>query len=292
MRTSVKRAGVVILYNPSTEIVGNINSYIDFLDKLFIVDNSGISHENILPSLKREIIYIYNGNNLGIAVVLNNICKMAIKQCFNFILVMDQDAKFLNPKTIQAYSQCFNQIKDLKSVAVISLMGGPQITEESFDKFYKEKYQYKETFLVPNAGAWINLDLYSRIGGFDEKLFIDGVDYDYCLKAIQIGYRIIKFVNLSLYRRPGRPQKFLNKIIALYSPERLYYLSRSHLYLWLKYYKKFPFIILQSIYFTFIYRLLANFIFTNEKNKTFNCIIKGFSDALQEKFHNNSKFKL
>ena len=36
----IKLAATVTFYNPSKENVENINSYIDFVDKIYVVDNS------------------------------------------------------------------------------------------------------------------------------------------------------------------------------------------------------------------------------------------------------------
>lgn len=33
-------AGVVVLYNPGSDIVSNIKTYIDNVDKLYLIDNS------------------------------------------------------------------------------------------------------------------------------------------------------------------------------------------------------------------------------------------------------------
>ena len=43
---SVKIAGVVVLYNPDDNVRTNIDSYINELDILYVVDNSPIPNDN------------------------------------------------------------------------------------------------------------------------------------------------------------------------------------------------------------------------------------------------------
>ena len=56
---SVKVAGVVVLYNPTNEDISNIDSYINDIDLLYVMDNSGNKNDKRLPKNKK-IKYIFN----------------------------------------------------------------------------------------------------------------------------------------------------------------------------------------------------------------------------------------
>jgi rhamnosyltransferase len=47
-----KIAAVVILYNPELSILENIKSYIDQVEKLYVVDNSEASNESLIQEIK------------------------------------------------------------------------------------------------------------------------------------------------------------------------------------------------------------------------------------------------
>ena len=36
----MKLAGLVVLYNPSKQIIENLNNYLQFVNKLYVIDNS------------------------------------------------------------------------------------------------------------------------------------------------------------------------------------------------------------------------------------------------------------
>src|SRR5437016_4565785 len=59
----------------------------------------------------------------------------------------------------------------------------------------------QETEHLITSGSIINLA--ARTGGFDEHLFIDMVDIEYCYKSIAAGYKIIQFKNILLEHRLG-----------------------------------------------------------------------------------------
>ena len=49
-------AGAVVLYNPTDEDIKNIDSYIDDIDILYVMDNSKDNNESRLPKNKK-IVY-------------------------------------------------------------------------------------------------------------------------------------------------------------------------------------------------------------------------------------------
>jgi rhamnosyltransferase len=91
----------------------------------------------------------------------------------------------------------------------------------------------------------LNLSLFNIIGGFDEALFIDEVDLDFCYNSITKGYQIIQFKNVFLNHSLGKISfhKSLKNLKltprTLHSPQRVYYMVRNFLYVNAKYKNKF-----------------------------------------------------
>lgn len=48
---SLSIAGVVILYNPDESVYKNISSYAPYIQKLYIIDNSEHTNENLLSNI-------------------------------------------------------------------------------------------------------------------------------------------------------------------------------------------------------------------------------------------------
>ncbi len=93
----MKIVGVVVLYNPDESIIKNINSYINDIEKLYLVDNSeNKNHDliNKIMSISDKCIYVDNNGNQGIAHALNVGARLAIENGADWLLTMDQDTSF------------------------------------------------------------------------------------------------------------------------------------------------------------------------------------------------------
>lgn len=80
-------AGGVALYNPKSDVLKNINTYIDIMETLYVVDNT----EEIKPLLKKQVLmnkkicYITLKENIGLAKALRYSGKTDLsskKLCF------------------------------------------------------------------------------------------------------------------------------------------------------------------------------------------------------------------
>ena len=79
----MKVAAVVVLYNPDENVKKNIKSYINSVDVVYAVDNS--SQDNSENFSDDKIVYLSNGDNMGIAYALNVGAKKAIEDGHNVI---------------------------------------------------------------------------------------------------------------------------------------------------------------------------------------------------------------
>ena len=88
--------GIVVWYNPDDKMILNIETYINEVEKLYIVDNSDNSNIEKIKLLKenKKIEYIYYGENKGIAYALNIGLKKGLENEAKYLLTMDQDSYF------------------------------------------------------------------------------------------------------------------------------------------------------------------------------------------------------
>src|SRR5574344_968134 len=89
---------VVVWYNPDEKNRVNITSYIPFVEKAYIIDNSENDNSKYLTDipLSERIVYIPNFNNYGIATAQNMACKKAYEEGYSWALLMDQDSYFVD----------------------------------------------------------------------------------------------------------------------------------------------------------------------------------------------------
>ncbi|MDE1191955.1 MAG: glycosyltransferase [Arachidicoccus sp.] len=231
-------AGLVITFYPTKETFENIQTYLPYCNRLYIADNSDpniIFPEEIYNNPKIKIIG--DGENKGIAERLNHVARAAENEGFEWLLTMDQDS-FFDQENITKYIDCIQAFNKKDRVAMFGIETEKQPSEIN--------NTFQKTTMLITSGSILNLFLYPAIGGFDENLFIDEVDHEYCFRAIQKGFDIIKFTNIFLHHHLGMQQSFRSlKSMqtterTFHSPIRLYYMFRNFLYISDKYKKYFP----------------------------------------------------
>ena len=233
----MKIAAVVILYHPPQNVISNIESYYDFVDEIYVFDNSETPSETVSSfSSLSKIRYHHDSQNLGIAKRLNAACELALKKGFHWILTMDQDTCF-SGDAINIYFNCFKQYKEKTNVAMFGT------GFKRGDCWSDQVCTPQKAYRLITSGMLLNLSMHKKIGGFDELLFIDLVDDEYCIAATKAGYAIIQFKNVCLshnlgkevYRSSIKSLYLLRKKKEIHSPLRCYYMYRNMLYIQEKY---------------------------------------------------------
>lgn len=232
-----KIAGVVIVFFPDVDkLIFNIDTYIDQIEQLFIVFNSPVSTEVIkkIQNKYAKVQLIINKNNIGIASALNQMALKSLNEGFEWLLTMDQDSSFLTDHFFEAFRR-----STIKNAAIFSPATGLS-SLFSDDK----SYETEEVLNVITSGNLLNLKIWKTIGGFEDKLFIDEVDNDYCLKAVLNGFKIISFKNIQLIHELGVNEEvsflFRKYTVITHPPIRAYYIFRNNFYIFNKYRKPFP----------------------------------------------------
>ncbi|AWG23133.1 hypothetical protein FFWV33_17155 [Flavobacterium faecale] len=238
----MKIAACVILYHPKEKDLHNILSYLPHVDRLYVYDNTE-NAETILPFEDNDkVLYVSDNQNKGLSVRLNYACNLALEEGFDFLLTMDQDSYFI-PENFKQY------LINIQEYALLHEVGSFGLDYSTEAKVVQPaKVVPQETNLLITSGSVLNLRNYQEIGGFDEKLFIDGVDYDFSFSTMKAGYKNIIFKNNYFNHSFGEKTKvasiktlfLIKKEKQLHSPIRIYYIKRNLLYLQDKFGDVFP----------------------------------------------------
>lgn len=272
MKTKLKIAGVVTLYNPTDEDIQNINTYIDDIEKLYVIDNTeGQSNEERLPKNKK-IEYIFENENQGVAKALNIGAENALNEGYNWLLTLDQDTTFkknvLNILKEHLEKQTSNKIGILT----------PWHNTKLIDKKPKKRIDYPND--VMTSGNLINLDIWKKIGGFKEWLFIDGIDIEYCLNLRSNGYKIMRLNSVEIEHNLG--DLFYKKIprhlylCTNHNYIRRYYIMRNYHYICDMYKDKYP-----SYCYSLIsqrHNMIGVLLFEKDKYRKIRNYIRGLKD--------------
>lgn len=267
-------AAVVTLFNPNHDILDNILSYLPFVNELIVIDNSKTPCDlsylfNNFPS----VTLLSQGRNLGIAKSLNLALSYAKKQNHRWLMTIDQDSYF-DLDQLMIYFSSFHETSKEK-LAVFSPLHNPK-----FVKRDNRLFNTNENYVMTSANI-INIDIASSISGFDEKLFIDEVDHEFCLRLKKCGYKIVQNHNSFINHMLG-DQHSKYKVSSLYSYQRLYYMMRNYLYMRKKYrVDNRDFFAERDLYlFKF---MLKQLVYSKYKRKTLGMLYVGIRDYRNEK---------
>ena len=275
LESAHKVAGVVTLYNSEPEVVRRIGTYVYQLGKLYVVDNSECTDQKLVSVILESysnIEYINVGSNEGIAHALNIAATSAINDGFSFLLMMDDDSE--TPSYL--VESLFKGISHSQKNEI-----GIVCAQTDIDT---KRDKAEDVLTTITSGSILNLRAYDRVGPFQNDLFIDWVDHEYCFRLRENGYRVIMLNGIRIKHRLGIfREKNVFSLFSIrwrsHSPTRLYYKFRNSLYVMHKYKDQLPSLFKLSVY----YELLENFfkvlIFETNKKVYISFMKRGIIDA-------------
>lgn len=210
-------ACVVVLYNPSTEIINKTIEYSKIFERVILVDNS----DTVVAELcdNNKVKYIPLLKNMGIAFALNTGINKAKEMGFEWVMTLDQDSTV----TIDCVIQLYNTIQTItdKKVAIVSANYEP-------NKFLPIKGVENVHFVI-TSGTVLKTEVFAEVGTFIEDMFIDAVDYEYCYRLISKGYKILRDNNAIFAHVVGNPTYVKGIKCRNYPAFRYYFITRNNL---------------------------------------------------------------
>lgn len=272
-------AGMVTLYNSEQHIIHRIGTYIQQVDKLYVVDNSEKANAELIKAIKNSyhtVQYISNEGNEGIAYALNVGASAAIRDGYEYLLMMDDDSEA--PADLVAQLVAIAAKPDWGQVGIVAAQSDPkgQGTREV------------EALTAITSGSLLNLSAYQAVGPFIDELFIDWVDHEYCFRLREKGYCVLIANQVRLNHRLGLfLQKKLFGLVPVrwrsHSPTRLYYKFRNSLYVLNLYRRQLPYSFVVPVYYELI-RDVGKVLFVEQEKRTYlKLISRGVADAAKRR---------
>lgn len=238
-----KVAAIIISYNPDNNLLDSVNLLVNQVEKIIIVDNGSESEKkrniNLIKEIdKQKIEAIFNEENLGIATALNIGVRKALSQGYNWILTMDQDSK-ASSNMVEKMLEVYNKIDERERKEILSIF--PNFVDERIQSIEENSnmnsYEYVDADIT--SGNLLRAEVFDKVGFFDDSLFIDLVDTDFCMRLNEENIKMIKVRDAILYHSLGESQTvksiFGKFNTSNHSALRRYYMTRNRFYTWEKY---------------------------------------------------------
>ncbi|MEO6005712.1 MAG: glycosyltransferase family 2 protein [Opitutus sp.] len=247
--------GVVVTYQPDEVVTDNLAAMVRECGRLLVVDNgSALEIQQRLAAVPGVELLALGGNE-GVAAALNRGLLRAEALGCRWVVMFDQDSQ-PRPGLVEALLASSTAGGD--SLAVV----GANTIDSRFpgrlelwpiagrNRFVLRKSRCTTADLtgvatVITSGALVSLRVWRAVGGFDEALFIDYVDHDFCLRARAAGFEIRVSAAARLIHSLGakRSVRVLGRGFTptFHSPLRHYFMARNRIIVWKRYVWRFPY---------------------------------------------------
>lgn len=237
-----KLYAIVVTFHPNVETFFRLLTLLSpQVEKILQIDNAtpDLGENNVVINNLDKIINI---KNVGVAAAYNQGIMKARLEGATHVMLFDQDS-LPAEDLIQVMLSVLGKVtRDGVKVAAL----GPNYTDAkgSYQSpFVKIKglrlvrldTGRKESVEVDHlisSGCLIDLEALNEIGPFEDRLFIDYVDTEWCLRARHLGYKLLGVTNAKMVHDLGDHFiKIFGKYIPTHSPLRHYYIMRNGIWL-------------------------------------------------------------
>lgn len=207
-----------VLYHPQEILFSRLECIANLGFKIYLFDNSPSDDKAVKYCKKTPSIhYLTAGKNVGLGYSLATLCATAYAHGHNKLLFLDQDTG-IDDRTLEFIGSYSEELL-------------PQIQEKYVALTFNGKLSFNTTIndvsLAISSGSLFNLSALKNIGWHNEKYFVDCVDYEVCIRARRLGFKIGVVYNTPGFdhvtEQPDRAITILGKklLVRRYSSARI-----------------------------------------------------------------------
>jgi rhamnosyltransferase len=229
---------IVITFFPDAGFPERLEKIAAQVSCVIVVDNG--TTEESWANLERalgvsgKVTCVRNLENLGVAAALNRGVRRALAEdgdC-SWIVTFDQDslpAGDMVEKMLAVWKSHPHSEKLMVAGPRKAFVGSTSLSDSPTDQ------PWQEVIYVITSGSLISRRAFEVAGFFNEGLFIDYVDIEYCLRLRTLGYQVIEVPSAEMLHHMGRLEErfFLGDKVhpTHHPPLRRYYQFRNALLL-------------------------------------------------------------
>jgi len=235
---------VIVSFRPSVEHLGNVMKVRSQTRQLVVVDN-GSSEQALAPfraaQHQADFHLIENGENLGVSAALNTGIKWAKLEGCDWVILFDQDST-VTDGLVETLLAAYHTDPDRDRIGTLVPL---YIDRCSGNEMPVERSRQGEILTVSTSSSLIPQSVFERCGYFREDFVIDQLDYEFCLRIIAAGYKIVQCNDAKLMHSLGerREYGFGGKHLLTsthHNPRRRYYIIRNRVVMLRMYWSRFP----------------------------------------------------
>ena len=259
--------GAIVTYNPDiSNLERNIFSIMKQVDRLIVFDNNSTNKADIKEIQNRfDFEAIYSDQNLGLGKAYNDIILTRLDLCA-FFVTFDQDT-YISEDTVDTL------LHIIESNPQVGVMGPVFSRLENF--VHNNGTIHFVDVIIQSCAVFRSAGI-TKTGGFNEGYFIDSLDFEYCLRLLQNGFKVAKYDGVCIQHELGVPKSFMG--IKYYSHNNLrnYYIARNHMDITRRFYQTFSKFVMKKNFFLFLHFL--QLIILERDSEKIKYFMKGLSN--------------
>ena len=163
-----------VLYNPDINALKNIK-LAKSLGILPIVYLNKVETTLLNELTEMGVVLLGNNNNVGLGFAFYELEQYLISTSYNFFIYFDQDT----------------EVKEIAWLYILETYKFNFISNSVGLLYYG--YNFKSSSkLVISSGSLFSMNIVKELGFHDKSYFVEGVDYEFCLRLNFYGYKITK----------------------------------------------------------------------------------------------------
>lgn len=224
----------IITYNPTlTDVSTCLEALCNQVERVIIVDNASKNVKDLQEVVSKyaNVTLVKNSQNIGFAKALTQVFEWAKSQGFNWVLTLNDDSVVPSnmiseyKKILENQGSLVNQknAKNSKIAIVCSLL------KNRLDGTILHSKCHEDECIT--SGSLTSVEAWAKIGGFDEWLEIDGVDFDFSRRLVRAGWKIVECQNVIMEHQIGKARSInliiKHPIVWNHNANRKYYIARN-----------------------------------------------------------------
>jgi rhamnosyltransferase len=282
--------GVVVTYNPDADLADHLAALREQIATVVVIDNRSRDFASVrAAALAAGCEFIGNETNLGVAAALSQGARLAVARGLEWLAAFDQDS-LIQPGAIAGLLAVHAGHPDRDRVAIVAMSHRDRATGRDYhhpEDILLTAPLWRSVRATITSGSLTRVDLFETLGVFDDRLFIDSVDHEFCLRCRRRGLLVIEGREQVMDHSIGAVTEhdFLGRRIACtnHSALRRYYITRNTLEVVRIYLPFDPRWTLAQLYYLVAGNVLI-LIFEDRKWRKFSAMMRGGLDFLLRRF--------
>lgn len=184
-----------VVYNPPASLLNRMELALGAGWTLFVFDNSPVEESvRVFCAAHGGCRYFTVGKNVGLGYGISVVAAQAYYSDHPALLFFDQDTAF-NFDTL-AFIERFYAMNVSMADAYSSVVFN---TKDTGSGSSEAEFVTRDVLLSINSGSLYFLENVRKLNWFDETFFVDGVDYEFCLRSSEANMKTAACVNTPGY---------------------------------------------------------------------------------------------